>query len=292
MLQEKIFSLPIITSLSSTVSLHQWNELPILVINHVHCRAAISLQGAQLLAWQPTGEQPVIWLSEASEFTAGVPIRGGVPLCWPWFGPAGKPLHGFARNLLWTLSEHQANDQNVTLTLTLTESAQSLNYWPHPFTLVARFTLGHSCNLVLESQGDYQAQAALHSYFTVGDISKITVSGLGERYIDKVQDGAQGQQQGDLRFTGRTDRIYTDPESVSLIHDAALQRTIEIHHHHASDVIAWNPGAELSASMADMMDEGYQTMVCVETGRVSQPLQATPQHPATIAMTLRCRRMS
>lgn len=97
-------------------------------------------------------------------------------------------------------------------------------------------------------------------------------------------------QQGDLVFNGQTDRVYTQPEAYSLIKDAALKRTIEVHHHHQSDVVAWNPGAELSCSMVDMPNDGYKTMVCVETARVNKPLVAAPDAPARLAMTIRSRK--
>ncbi|HDL8014504.1 TPA: D-hexose-6-phosphate mutarotase, partial [Yersinia enterocolitica] len=107
---------------------------------------------------------------------------------------------------------------------------------------------------------------------------------------DKVLKIADATQQGDLVFNGQTDRIYTHPETYSLIKDAALKRTIEVHHHHQSDVVAWNPGAELSSSMVDMPNDGYKTMVCVETARVNKPLVAKQDSPARLAMTIRSRK--
>lgn len=289
-MNEKVFTLPVTEQITPYISQRQLDELPVIVVSHPKVRAAVTLQGAHLLAWQPSGEQPVIWLSNNAPFRNGTAIRGGVPICWPWFGPAGEPMHGFARNQPWTLSAHNEDDSGVMLTFTLTDSEQTRRLWPHAFTLIARFKLGAECEMELESHGDYQAHAALHTYFQIGDIATVQIGGLGIPYIDKVLQGTTGEQQGDLTFPGRVDRIYTQPAAFSLIHDPALQRTIEVHHHYHSDVVSWNPGAELSCSMADMPNDGYKTMVCVETARVSQPLVAAPEAPARLAMTIRCRK--
>ncbi len=286
-----IFALPITEKISSVLSLRQLDQLTAVVIDHPKVRAAISLQGAHLLAWQPEGEQPVIWLSETTAFTPQVAIRGGVPICWPWFGKIATPSHGFARILPWELTAHDEDASGVILTFTLKESAETKKHWPHDFTLLARFKLGETCEIELESHGDYQATAALHTYFQIGDISQIKISGLGGPFIDKVA-GNESTQSEDLTFNGQTDRVYTHPEHSSLIVDPSLRRTIEVHHHHHSDVVAWNPGEEIAQTLADMPDNGYQTMVCVETARVSQPLVATAESPSRLSVTIRSRKHS
>ncbi|MCR0997928.1 D-hexose-6-phosphate mutarotase [Serratia rubidaea] len=289
-MNEKVFTLPISKQISPYISQRQLDELSVVVVSHPKVRAAVTLQGAHLISWQPSGERPVIWLSDNTPFKTGNAIRGGVPICWPWFGPAGKPSHGFARNQPWRLTAHDEDQDGVILTFTLQDNEQTRKLWPHAFMLIARFKLGESCEIELESHGDYQATAALHSYFQIGDIARISVAGLGETYLDKVANGAEARQSGEVTFSGQTDRIYTQPAACSLIKDPALQRTIEVQHHHMSDVIAWNPGAELSCSMADMANDGYKTMVCVETGRLSKPLLAQGERPARLAVTFRCRK--
>ncbi|MGB8665361.1 MAG: D-hexose-6-phosphate mutarotase [Serratia inhibens] len=289
-MNEKIFTLPVTEQISPYISQRQLEELPVVVVSHPKVRAAIALQGAHLLAWQPAGDKPVIWLSNNTPFKKGSAIRGGVPICWPWFGPVAQPSHGFARNQPWNLTAHDEDDNGVILTFTLKDNEQTRKLWPHAFTLFARFKLGEECEIELESHGDYQATAALHTYFQIGDIEQVKVAGLGEPYLDKVAGGAEARQTGDLAFIGQTDRVYTKPDAFSLIKDPALQRTIEVHHHHMSDVIAWNPGVELSCSMADMANDGYKTMVCVETGRISKPLVAAGEQPARLAVTFRSRK--
>lgn len=288
-MQDKIFSLPVVKQISPYLSQRQLGELPVIVVSHPQVRAAVTLQGAHLIAWQPSGEKPVIWLSEKSLFSTGKAIRGGVPICWPWFGPAGEPAHGFARNQPWTLSAHDENEENVMLTFVLESTAQTKKLWPHDFTLFARFRLGKHCEIELEAHGDFNATGALHSYFQVADIAGVEVSGLGEHFIDKVDNNSEQGSSGKQTYPGRVDRIFTQPEACSLIHDKQGQRTIEVYHHHHSDVVTWNPGVELSCSMADMPNDGYKTMVCVETARISKPMVSADEKPARLATTFRLR---
>lgn len=133
-MNEKVFTLPVVEQISPYISQRQLDELPVVVVSHPKVRAAISLQGAHLLAYQPSGEQPIIWLSNNTPFKEGIAIRGGVPICWPWFGPTAQPAHGFARILPWTLSAHDENENGVILTFTLEDNDMTANtgHMPSP----------------------------------------------------------------------------------------------------------------------------------------------------------------
>ncbi|SLM63174.1 MULTISPECIES: D-hexose-6-phosphate mutarotase [Dickeya] len=290
-MNENIYSLPIDNAITPYLSQRQLDQLPIIVVDHPQVRAAVALQGAHLLSWQPTGEKPVLWLSDNTPFETGVAIRGGVPICFPWFGPAAQPNHGFGRLMAWEFTSHSEQAQGITLTFTLRDNEQTRASWPNAFTVLARFHLSaQECQMELECHGDYSITSALHTYFEIGDINQIRISGLGEHFIDKVNDGKVSTQQGDLTFADRTDRIYTQPLSLSVIEDPALQRTIEVRHSHNSDVVAWNPGAELSRTISDITDDGYKTFVCVETAHVSQPFVATTHAPARLSTVIRLRK--
>ncbi|SFN46821.1 glucose-6-phosphate 1-epimerase [Izhakiella capsodis] len=292
-MSDKLFSLPVVAQISPYISQRLQGEIEILVINHPKVRAAVALQGAHLLAWQPAGENPVIWLSDNSFWQIGQAIRGGVPICWPWFGPAGEPPHGFARNYDWSLSAHDENSDSVMLTLTLESNEQTKKLWPHDFTLYARFRFSQHCEIELEAHGDYASTGALHSYFQVADIVDVTVSGLGQPYIDKVKGASDGlSPEGKQTYPDRIDRIYTRPENYSTIDDRSGNRVIEIYHHHHSDVVTWNPGPALSGSMSDMTANGYKTMVCVETAHISSPMVSTPETPTRLGATFRLRERS
>jgi len=288
---DSIFALPVLEQITPVISLRKMDELDVVVIEHPKVRASLTLQGAHLLSWKPAGEEEVLWLSATTPFSKGVAIRGGVPICWPWFGPAAQkdlPSHGFARNLPWTLKAHNEDDNGVVVTFELHSSEVTKQYWPHDFTLFARFKLGATCEMELEAHGEFETYSALHTYFNVGDIDAVKVSGLGDRYIDKVNDAKEGVlTDGVQTFPDRTDRVYLNPEACSVIHDGALKRTIEVIHHHHCNVVGWNPGPALSKAMADMPDDGYKTFVCVETACATATQKASEEKPSRLAQTLR-----
>ncbi|MEN0581508.1 glucose-6-phosphate 1-epimerase [Phytobacter palmae] len=287
----KIFALPVVEQITSALSRRLMDELEVIVIDHPQVKASFALQGAHLLSWKPQGEDEALWLSGNTPFKNGVALRGGVPICWPWFGPAaqqGLPAHGFARNLPWTLKAHNEDDNGVVLTFELHSSEASRKYWPHDFTLFARYKLGKTCEIELEAHGDFETTSALHTYFNVGDIHAVKVSGLGDRFIDKVNNAQEDAlTDGVQTFPDRTDRVYLNPEACSVIHDSALNRTIEVIHHHHTNVVAWNPGPALSASMTDMPDDGYKTFVCVESACATAPQKTTEEKPSRLAQTIR-----
>ncbi len=287
----KIFALPVVEQITPTLTRRKMDELDVIVVEHPQVKASFALQGAHLLSWKPQGEQDVLWLSGNTPFKDGVALRGGVPVCWPWFGPAkqqGLPAHGFARNLPWVLKAHNEDANGVVLTFELQSSEASHKFWPHDFTLYARYKLGATCEIELEAHGEFETTSALHTYFNVGDIAAVKVSGLGDRFIDKVNDAKEDVlADGIQTFPDRTDRVYLNAEACSLIHDAALNRAIEVIHSHNANVVAWNPGPALSVSMTDMPDDGYKTFVCVESVNATVAQKATTEKPSRLAQTIR-----
>ena len=286
----KIFALPVVEQLTPVLSRRQIDGADIIVVDHPRVKASIALNGAHLLSWQPEGQTEALWLSSETSFKKGAAIRGGVPICWPWFGPAaqpGLPAHGFARNQQWTLKAHNEDDNGAVLTFELQANEETRALWPNDFTLYARFKLGKTCEIELEAHGEFETTSALHTYFNVGDIADVKVSGLGKGYIDKVDNAREGElSDGVQTFPDRTDRLYLKPEACSVIHDAALNRNIEVVHKHHSNVVGWNPGPALSVSMADMADEGYKTFVCVETACVTTPQKTSEEKPSRLAQTI------
>ncbi len=287
----KIFALPVVENITPVISRRQLDELELIVVDHPQVKASFALQGAHLLSFKPAGEEEVLWLSGNTPFKNGVALRGGVPVCWPWFGPAqqqGLPAHGIARILPWTLTAHNEDENGVVLTFELQSSDATREQWPHDFTLFARFKLCQTCEIELEAHGEFETTSALHTYFNVGDISAVKVSGLGDRFIDKVNNAQEDVlADGVQTFPERTDRVYLNPEACSVIHDGALNRAIEVIHHHHSNVVGWNPGPALSVSMADMPDDGYKTFVCVESACVTVPQKTTEEKPSRLAQTIR-----
>jgi D-hexose-6-phosphate mutarotase len=237
--------------------------------------ATIALQGAHVMTWQPNGQVPVIWLSPQAKFAPGKSIRGGVPLCWPWFGPhateAAYPGHGFARTIPWSLFDaRKLPDGRVRLEFKPVMNDAELVQWPHASTVRNVITIGQELVIGLATRNNgntsFQLGQALHTYFEVGDIRKTTIVGLsGCEYIDKVAGGARKQQEGAVTFNGETDRVYLGTAGYCEIRDPVLGRTLLITSTGSRSTVVWNPGAEKAAKMGDFGPDGENKMVCVET---------------------------
>ncbi|MFG2292102.1 D-hexose-6-phosphate mutarotase [Streptomyces sp. NPDC048603] len=287
-MSKRIFDLPVGERLSASVGLRKLGDLPVVVVDHPRIRGAVTLQGAQLLLWQQAGEEPVLWLSEEARYAEGAAVRGGVPVCWPWFGAAGEPAHGFARILPWELTGVEEGEDLVVLTLTLRDDARTRALWPYAFTLTARIELGAGhCTVGIEAEGDHRTTGALHTYLGIGELGRAEVTGVGEPFADRLRDGEQGRQEGPFTPAGHVERLWPEPGPVSRVTDRVLGRTVEVEHRGHSDVLVWNPGPELARGMTDVADDGYRTFLCVETARISEPLVATAGAPSRLAVTLR-----
>jgi len=271
----------------------EWDGFVVIDVVNEQAAATIALSGAQLLRWQPAGEEPVIWLSEDAHFEMGRSARGGIPICWPWFGAhkieASFPAHGFARNHEWELVEiDKFEDGTTKLLLRLNESRAMHHYWPHSFELEFYITIGKELTLELKTRncsGDVmELSEALHSYFNVSDIEKVKVVGLDNcLYLDKLEDFQRKHQQGDISIIGETDRIYLDSVRECLIEDSGFRRTIHISKEGSRSSVVWNPWQETAERMGDLGDDGYRTMLCVESANAADNmLQLAPGETHTL----------
>jgi glucose-6-phosphate 1-epimerase len=232
----------------------------------------IYLHGAHVTSWQPAGHEPVLWMSRSSLFQAGKPIRGGVPICFPWFGPHASdpsaPAHGFARTALWEVVEARPTAEGgISLTLrTLIDPFSVL--FTVEFGSVLRMTL--STELATGISTSHRFEDALHTYFSVSDVRNISIAGLEQvRYIDKV-DGAQEKPAtgAAIEFTGETDRVYLKTDSECHLHDPGRNRTIVVSKSGSLSTVIWNPWVAKSARMPDFGDHEWPEMVCIETANV------------------------
>ncbi len=256
--------------------------LNVIDISNAACRAQIVLQGAHLTHWTPHGQAPVIWLSPAAEFAPNAAIRGGIPICWPWFGPHPSqkqfPSHGIARTGLWEMVEITALADKTQIRLKLNYDLNATDYWPQPSILECYFTLGRELeiNLVSINAGGEALciGQALHTYFNVSDIHNISLQGLdGCFYLDKVEAGNQKKQQGEIGFSTETDRIYTDTSADCLINDPGFKRQIRIEKRGSLSTVVWNPWAKKSAAMKDMGASAYINMLCVESANAADDVR-------------------
>ncbi|MFZ3173253.1 MAG: D-hexose-6-phosphate mutarotase, partial [Thiobacillus sp.] len=264
-------------------------------------RATICLQGAHVVSFRPKSQQePVVWVSDAAKFAPGKSIRGGAPVCWPWFGAhaaeAGYPAHGFARTVDWEVTgTRRRNDAKTEITLQLVESEQTRAQWPHPTRLTLTVVVGDKLEMQLSTTnlGDAPVQIgeALHTYLHISDIAAVKVSGLeGSDYHDKVDNFARKQQRGDIAFGGEVDRVYVDTPADCVIEDAGLKRRIRIAKSGSLSTIVWTPWTEKADKMGDMgkgkSGAGWREMVCVESANAMDNIvTVAPGETHTLAVT-------
>lgn len=238
--------------------------------------AAIYDHGAHVTSWVPTGSSEVLFLSSAAVLDSDAAIRGGVPICFPWFGPgrtgAMTPAHGFARRSTWVLSHVDEMPDRVLLTFELDARDIASDDFTAPFNAVYRISVGPTLDLDLTVTNTgtetFSFEEALHAYLTVGDVEQVRIEGLGgSSYLDKVAGGAERRQVGDVEFTGETDRIYRSRAQVTVV-DPVLDRRIIVTRRGSSDVVVWNPGRDKGQALSDLGDGEWRGFVCVEGANV------------------------
>lgn len=251
--------------------------LPALSVRTQASEGLVYRHGAHVMAWTPAGAEPVLWQSGKSEYAPGKPIRGGVPVCFPWFGPgrtgAMAPPHGLARLVPWRLLAAAA-DHDGTALLRLELTAADVAGQPaadaFPADAVLRYDvrLGRSLELSLTVEAGGTAldfEEALHTYLTVGDVTKVRVRGLDSaRYLDKTLAGTPERiQEGDVTFDGETDRVYFSAGAVT-VDDPVLDRRILVEKSGSAATVVWNPWIAKAAAMPDYGNDEWPGMVCVE----------------------------
>ena len=273
-------------------------------ITNAHASASLCLQGGHLLSWQPSNTaEPVVWMSPVATFAPNTPIRGGIPVCWPWFGahssaaiapestvPESKfPAHGFARTQPWQVTGTRSlEDGSTEIALSYLPSEATQKHWPHTCRLDMLLNVGTSLKIALITRNlgtsDFTITEALHTYFAVSDVAQVQVEGLaGIHFRDKAAAWAQGDQVGNIGFTGEVDRVYTHSTNRCTIIDPVWQRRIHIAKLGSQSTVVWNPGAARAAQMGDVGAEGWKRFVCVESANA---LENAVTVPAGLSHTL------
>ena len=250
--------------------------LPFIEVTTANSSALISVYAGQVLSFRPAGEMDdLMFLSEKAYYQTGKAIKGGAPVCWPWFGAdpqgLGRPAHGFVRNRMWNVVATEITVSGaIRVILGLEDTPETIEIWPQSFTLMLEITVGKSLNLELVTRNTgaqlFPVTQAFHTYFKVGDISQVSVSGLEDTdYIDKVDNSALKKQIGPVVINEEVDRIYLGVRDELVINDIVLKRRIRIRSGGSKSAVVWNPWAKISAEMADLQDNDYQNLLCVET---------------------------
>lgn len=236
---------------------------PIFEINHPTCVARVALHGAHVMSWRPVEEEEVLYLSPVAVLKEGKAIRGGVPVCWPWFNahPADPdmPSHGIARTRFWNFVAASESDEGVVFNFEMAEGIWSA-------ALILK--LGEALEVILETRNPNEipvvVSGALHPYFAVSDIEHVRIVNLdGEEYLDTVGKPTRRVQKGVLTFKGEVDSIYDSSNSLLLVDDLS-GRTLLIEKSGSPSTVVWNPWVEKSAALEDLPDDGYRKFCCIE----------------------------
>jgi len=246
---------------------------PVLEVKTSVSEATIALHGAQVLTWTLIGHPPVLYVSPKAKMTEGIPLRGGIPICWPWFNEHPEdstlPKHGFARNRFWELVSGEAFGKEATLVFKLCSDEETKQMFPYDFELTATIRVSDKLRVKLNMKNTgeeiYRVSSALHTYLSIGNIERIQLEGVkGSHYMDQLSDQTEAQyQEKNLQIKEEVDRIYQSMSSV-LVRDLDRHRSVFVDKAGSRSTVIWNPWKEKSKSLSDLPDKGYLEFVCVE----------------------------
>lgn len=268
------------------------NGIILIKVNHPLATATVSLAGGQVLEWKPASQAvPVLWNAEPQYWHSDRPIRAGVPLCWPWFGPHATadmaPSHGYARLCAWevvAISEYPSGAIEIDLRMSASHDAATL--YPLNATLETRISIGAALSIALTTTNTgkhtISYTEALHAYFNVSDIRDTSIQGLdGCDFIDLIDQNKRKKQANSVQIAGETGRVYLNTTSDCWIVDRAYGRTIHIEKSGSQSTVIWNPWLETASKMHDLGRSAWQRMLCVESANALEnavTLEAGRQH--------------
>ena len=260
-------------NLPASVTLRELKPgFPVLDVSHPRCSGSIALLGAHVMEWTPVRQKPVLFMSDKAVFAEGEPIRGGLPVCWPWFGGREDlPSHGFARLRFWDFVRGEDSAEGVGLVFRLHGNGDL--GWPYPFELTLNVHLGETLAVALEmkhlGESTVEISAALHTYLRVGAIEQTRVEGLaGSHYLDSLDDHQKRSQVGAVIFDREVDRVYLADGDVRVV-DPVWHRTLDIDKSGSRATVVWNPWIEKSKRLADLPDDAYHDFLCIEAANTS-----------------------
>ncbi len=275
----------------STITERQLSpQLTCLDIENAHATASVSLLGGQVLSFKPKHEpRERLFISDAARWDGSKPIRGGVPVCWPWFGAhrenATYPAHGFVRTRNWTLVTHEDLADCTRLVLEPSDTTHPGFSGTAALTLEVLIGTELVINLHTRNTGTAPCRLtlALHTYFSVSDVRDCTLNGLAGTYSDKTRDWATLQTPAPYRFTEETDRIHLHAApQLDIVEPHCATRVRSAGH---DSIVVWNPWATGVGAFADMSSEGWMRMLCVETAS-TQGLELAPEQTHTLTQII------
>ncbi len=251
--------------------------LPLVKIATPVAAGEMYLHGGHVTSWEPAGQQEVLFVSPRSLWADGHAIRGGVPICFPWFGDkaddAQAPAHGFVRTRSWQLESIEQAGDAVTVSMFTASDDSTKKWWPADFRLVHRVMFGAELvlQLVMTNTGSapLRFEEAMHAYHRVGDVPQARVAGLdGVHYLDKTDSYREKTQHGDVAIESETDRVYLNTPHPLALRDPVLHREVQVTKENSLTTVVWNPWAEKARALADLGEDQWKQMLCIETSNV------------------------
>ncbi len=257
-------------------------------VENPFAKALITTHGGSVLSFIPAGQQDLLWVSSQAVYDGSKAVRGGIPVCWPWFGKSaeeGLPAHGFVRNMTWQLDNVQQLDSGITCVgMSIASSEQTLQYWPHEFELYLCIEIGPKLilNLTTHNRNDHAIHIteALHTYFNVGNPESLQIDGLQlATHLDKLEIDAEPETQTKiLDLAPPRDSVYLDQTGTVSILDKENSRKILIEKRNSHSSVVWNPGPETVKGFSDIDDDAWREFACVESGNVLDNAISVPAH--------------
>jgi glucose-6-phosphate 1-epimerase len=270
--------------------------LPKIRVTTPSASADIYLHGAQVTSWQPANTEEVLFLSEQSHWQDGRAIRGGIPVCFPWFrakaDDPSAPAHGFVRTKEWRLESVKSEGKSVVVACSTEDDESTQRWWPHSFRLTHILSVGSSLRLQLvvtnTGQSPFRFEEALHTYFRVSQVSSVIIRGLDQdKYLDNNDGNRQKVQSGDLILTGKTDNAYINVSGAAELIDPMLRRCLRTEKQNSATTIIWNPWQDGAAALSDLGDEEWRQFACVEASNIlSSTVSLAPGQEHSMQATL------
>ena len=252
---------------------------PVIEIQTTTASAKVAIHGAQVLSWNPKDTEPVLYTSPKAIMEPGKPLRGGIPICWPWFGNEtdvpNAPQHGFGRTRFWTLVNAKSGAANARLEFLLPLDDEIRAAFPHDCEVRVIIAIGDKLSVALKTKNTgeelFKIGGALHTYLTVGDITRVQVEGIKEcHYIDNVPDEPVSIfQDTPVKIDEETNRIYRSMASV-LMRDLGQGRSVFVDKSGSRSTVLWNPWIEGAKKIQDLPDRDYTEFVCIETANAAK----------------------
>ena len=270
--------------------------LPKVCVTTPQCSGEMHLHGAQVTSWKPAGAEEVIFLSSHARWEEGKAIRGGIPICFPWFRAKPDnphaPAHGFVRTRMWRLESIEHIEDAITVSMSTESDSDSQRWWAAGFRLLQRVIFGSELKLEFTvgntGASPFRFEEALHAYFRVGDVGRVSIGGLdGVAYLDNTNSNIKKWQRGDVVLSSLTDSAYINTQNPLRLLDPVLNRRIHITKQNSLTTVIWNPWAAGARALPDLGEDEWQQMVCAEASNILEDaVELKPTADHTMTMTI------